>query len=521
MNSPSPRRIAFRTDAALWIGSGHVIRCATLAQELRRVGAEVHFICRELPGNFCAWLRNQGFAVITLAPATEPLPPPAAGIYPEYIAWLGVPLEQEIRESQDALRNLGHLDWIVVDHYALDATWEIAMTQVAQHIMAIDDLANRTHHCTLLLDQNLQSTQTRYSNLLSTDTRQLIGPRFALLPPKFSELRVGPEKPKKIIKHLLIFMGGVDAEDITSKVMACIDFAKLSTQFKVAVVIGAGHPKRDHISTACSKLPLVTLHIQTSKMAELMATADLMVGSPGTTTWERCCLGLPAILLSVAPNQRQNGLLIAKRRAGIYLGDATDSNISKLTTLLPRLINHPTLISKLAANAYHLVDGQGTCRTRIALNAETLKLRRASLNDCETVWQWRNDPRTRCFAFNAAEIPLERHRQWYRGIMSNGDQQLLIGTVDDHAIGVLRYDRVDTGWEISVYLDPDLQGLGLGSKLIEAGCHWLTKELAPPHCIIAQTLPNNTASNKAFCKAGFLPTGNTLQWQAASAANFT
>ena len=519
MKQSPPLRVAFRADAARWIGSGHVMRCATLAAKLRDEGAEVHFLCRELPGNYCEWLKQQGFTVHTLTPASSPLPS-STGTLPKHSGWLGVPLEQEINESRDALLALGRLDWIVIDHYSLDARWEMAMSQISRRIMVIDDLADRTHHCKLLLDQNLQINQNRYTKLLTTDTLQLIGPRFALVPAQFTKLRAAPKKLTEKIEHLLIFFGGMDAENITKKVMACVDFKQLSEKLKVDVVIGAGNPHHDQITAACSKLPAVTLHIQTAKMAELMATADLMVGAPGTTTWERCCLGLPSILLSVAPNQRDNGVLIAKKRAGIYLGDATDSNISKLTTLLPRLSKHPALTKKMSVNAYNLVDGKGVLRTSIALNNEALKLRRASAVDCKTVWEWRNDPRTRRFAFNTTEIPFAQHQQWYRDVMSNSQQQLLIGMVNSHEIGVLRYDKLDSGWEISVYLDPDLHGLGLGNKLISAGNQWLSKNLASPHRVIARTVPNNTASCKAFRKAGFLPVADTLQWQANSAADF-
>lgn len=520
MTEPPPQRICFRVDAAFWIGSGHVARCATLATLLRQRGAEIHFICRELPGNYSAWLEQSGFIVHPLSPALSPLPT-NSGTTPPHSPWLGVTLEQEIAECRELLLAHPLFDWLIVDHYALDSTWETAMSGLSRRLMVIDDLADRPHRCAVLLDQNLQSRPDRYTALLPTDCRRLLGPSFAMLRPQFSELRHAHPAGTGEIHRLLIFMGGNDPENFTGRILAALDSSQLPPNLQIDVVIGAGNPHHRSISAACAKLPGTRLHVQTPQMAELMATADLMIGTPGTTTWERCCLGLPAVLLGIADNQRENGILVARRRAALYLGEASTASISRLQHLLPRLVKRPGLIKKMSVRAKTLVDGKGTVRAATLLLADLLHLRPAREDDCEAIWRWRNDPRTRRFAFNPASFPLSEHQRWYQGVLANENQQLLIGSVASQDIGVLRYDRLDSGWEISVYLDPDLLGLGLGSLLIAAGNSWLVDHLPPPHLIVARIRADNLASHLAFKKAGFLPGDEMLQWQPKAAVNPT
>lgn len=453
-----------------------------------------------------------------LSPAFAPLPY-RSGATPPHSPWLGVTLEQEIAECRDVLLAQAPFDWLIVDHYALDSAWETAMSDLSRRMMVLDDLADRPHRCTVLLDQNLQSRPDRYAPLLPADCRRLLGPSFAMLRPRFSELRQARPTGAGAIHRLLIFMGGNDPENFTGRILEALDASQWPPSLQIDIVIGAGNPHHGTISAACAKLSGTRLHVQTARMAELMADADLMIGSPGTTTWERCCVGLPAVLLSIADNQRENGTLVARQRAALYLGEASAASIFRLQQLLPRLVKRPGLIKRMSARARALVDGQGTRRAATCLLADSLQLRPAREDDSEPIWQWRNDPRTRRFAFNPAAIPLAEHQRWYLSVLANENQQLLIGSVADQDIGVLRYDRLDNGWEISVYLDPDLQGLGLGSLLIAAGNYWLVDHLPAPHHIVARIRPDNPASHLAFKKAGFLPGDEMLQWQPAAAVN--
>src|SRR5664280_2801242 len=162
----------FRADASVAIGSGHVMRCATLASWLAAAGHPVRFLCRDEPGNLNAWLEQQGLPVTSLANPSE----------------TASAEEVDIGASKAAVGSL-HYDWIVTDHYQLGMRWEKEMAVSADRIMAIDDLG-RDHDCHLLLDQNYANLlHSRYRALRETGCDVLLGPAFALVRPEFAKLR--------------------------------------------------------------------------------------------------------------------------------------------------------------------------------------------------------------------------------------------------------------------------------------------------------------------------------------------
>ena len=142
-------KVAFRCDASIQIGSGHVMRCLTLANELHDKGVEITFVCREHPGHLFDFIETSKHCLMSL-----PLPTSLAVGKLAHAQWLGVTQEEDARQSIEALKIIGHVDWLVVDHYALDVEWETAMRVGTEHIMVIDDLADRKHDCDVLLDQN-------------------------------------------------------------------------------------------------------------------------------------------------------------------------------------------------------------------------------------------------------------------------------------------------------------------------------------------------------------------------------
>ena len=359
-----PIKVIIRADASRQIGSGHIMRCAALAQSLRERRAEVTFVCRAHDGNYCDWLEEQGFTVFRL-------PPAAAGSKQDrrlsHAAWLGVTQARDAEETSAVLEG-GQWDWLIVDHYGLDAEWERTMRRrikVIQGIMAIDDLADRPHDADILLDQNLQSAQDRYLALLPDTCTQLLGPTYALLRPEFARMRAAAAPRGGDLKRLLIFMGGSDPHNITGRVLDGVRQAALAIH--TDVVMGAAAAGLESVRLKCAGVPDCSLHVQTADMAQLMAKADLTIGAPGTATWERCCLGLPSLLLAFAENQRELGTQAARRRAAILLGDATNVSVEDIASMLKRLAHRPTLLRHLARRASTVVDGKGAHRVLAAL----------------------------------------------------------------------------------------------------------------------------------------------------------
>lgn len=286
-------QIVFRVDSALQIGSGHLMRCLTLATGLREKGATCVFICRSHPNNLNSLVRQKGFTVYELPQGTEPTSSED----------LGVPPEVDAQQTQAALEKLGQVDWLVVDHYGIEANWEKAMRPWTKKIFIIDDLANRFHDCDVLLDQNYTLQQNRYSGLVPSNCSVLLGPRYALLRPEFIAAREKLEReghlpfdPRKVF----IFFGGTDPKNYTTK---ALEILRPIGDFSPEVVIGANHLYQDQVAKQIRYFPNGKLHIKTDKIAEIMSRCCWYFGSGGSITWERMCLGLTGIVFPVADNQ--------------------------------------------------------------------------------------------------------------------------------------------------------------------------------------------------------------------------
>lgn len=233
-------RIAFRADASLQIGTGHVMRCITLADALRERGAKSTFICRPHTGHLLDLIKQRGHETIALTPADNSFIAPAD---PFHAKWLGTDWASDAMQTQQALGDQV-ADWLVVDHYGLDRRWEKVMRSQAQRIMVIDDLADRPHDTDLLLDQNLGRQAHDYGGLLSRHTQTLIGPTYALLRPEFAQWREHSlqRRAQPKLKNLLITMGGVDHDNATGKVLDALTHCELPTELRITVVMGPTAP---------------------------------------------------------------------------------------------------------------------------------------------------------------------------------------------------------------------------------------------------------------------------------------
>lgn len=352
-------KIALRADASRTIGSGHVMRCLTLADELAAAGAEIRFVTRELPGHLASFIAARGHAC-------ELLPAPDLGDSPDadgpaHGLWLGLSRQRDAAETSAALVDWGKADWLVVDHYALDGPWEHLLRQQCEAILAIDDLADRPHDADLLLDQNLQEREGRYRNCVTAGCRILSGPAYALLRPEFRVARRSLRPRYGQVRRINVFFGGGDAENLTGLALAAL--ARLGrADIAADVVVGAAHPKRGEIEATCATMANIRCHWNVSNMAELLAAADLALGAAGSSTWERACLGLPALVVTVADNQRP--IARAADAAGLFtwLGDAACLNEVRLAEAIDRAIAAPAQRLAQGERGLALVDGEGAWR---------------------------------------------------------------------------------------------------------------------------------------------------------------
>jgi UDP-2,4-diacetamido-2,4,6-trideoxy-beta-L-altropyranose hydrolase len=334
--------IVFRTDASTNIGTGHVMRCLTLADELRQKVPDINFICREESGNLISYIEDRGYNVHQLTGEID--------------------IETDRNLTKEILSEYEtKSDWLIIDHYDIDISYESSLREHVKMIMVIDDLANREHNCDLLLDQNYSKNDNRYNGLVTENCIQLLGAEYAILRPQFQKARGNLRERGGGVNRILVFMGGSNLKNVTSKVLRAIHMLDRS-DIAIDVVIGNLNPYHDEIKILTSKIPNTSCHHNVENMAELMASADLCIGAGGTTTWERCCLGLPSIVLVLAENQKNISENLDKGGAIINLGwyyNVTEKNIKEV---VEGLIDNPQTMISMSDKSRRLVDGKGVNR---------------------------------------------------------------------------------------------------------------------------------------------------------------
>lgn len=479
--------IAFRVDASQAIGTGHLMRCLTLADALMRAGENCVFLCRHIPESLAALLAEKGHRLLRLNDAETATNSPLA-----HAAWLGRPQEDDAAECLALLESIRPA-WLVADHYALDSLWENTMRRAATRILAIDDIADRQHASDLLLDQNLyHNMQTRYNGKLPAECSALLGPRYALLREEFRQLRQNLPPKGDTVERVLIFFGGADADNITEQAMQAL----LENGFRghVDVVTGAQHPAKASIAATCQAQGW-THHIQTPHLAALMAQAQLAIGAGGSATWERACLGLPCITLCIAENQRQ--LVTDAAKAGII--HASDS--AHLTEHIALLLKDAMLRHAISEKAMSLVDGRGTARVLLAMGYSPVTMRLANEEDSAALFNWRNDARIRAVSRSSAPIEPAGHEAWLHSVLQDKNRLLLIGEEGGTPVGVVRFDVAEHMAEVSIYLVPDVTGKG--HALLLSAENWLRRHHPHIQQLNAEVLADNIPSHRLFQRAGY------------------
>ena len=351
-----PMHVAFRTDSSTSLGTGHLFRCITLANALRGRGASISFFCCELPGNLISSVEEMDFPVHRLPFGSASPSSGARNI--RHAHWSGISWENDLADTLGILPGNRKFDWMVVDHYALDARWEAKIRPHADKIMVIDDLVDRPHDCDLLLDQNFhENPDPRYVGLVPEHCRRILGPRYALLRPEFTDARKTLRDRDGIVRRILVFFGGSDVTNGTGKALEAL--RRLGRpDIAVDVVVGAANPHRDEIRELCTGMGNTKYHFRVRNMAELMAKADLALGAPGTATWERCFLGLPAITLVLAENQFHIAARVSRTGSIVDLGWNSAVDADLIAAAVHRLADDPGQLKRMSSQGIELMGGE-------------------------------------------------------------------------------------------------------------------------------------------------------------------
>ena len=533
-----------RADASLQIGSGHIMRCLTLAHKLRQHHHRVAFITRAHQGHLADTIRQQGFDCILLPlpdhattsaqPQRQPetacneLPPsPPAPAIP-HAAWLATSQAQDITDCAPHIRALAP-DWIICDHYALAAAWQTAARALCHSkIMVIDDLHDRAHDADLLLDQNHAHTAADYAPLVPPSCRILTGTRYALLRDEFAQHRTislhqratpPARQPETALPHsqnILINLGGVDKDNHTLAVLqalsAYVSGSLKALPIRATIIMGATAPHLASVQRYAATAPYPGQVIANAhNMAELMTQATWAIGAAGSTSWERCALGVPTLLLTIADNQRSIAAQLQRAGAALAL-EASQIHSPAFQATLTHLMQ-PENQHRISQAAAQLCDAHGAARVAQHIAqltaAPQAQLRPATAADCARIHAWRNHPSIRAMMFQPDPIPLPQHQAWFAAQLANPSFKMYVYTLGGTPQGYGSLKRIaPTEYEWGFYLAPDCPR-GNGSILCNLLLQRAFGDLGAT-IVHGQALRHNAASIALHRKLNFRQPENSL-----------
>ncbi len=476
--------IAFRCDASARIGTGHVMRCLTLATALKH-SHQITFLCTEETLESVPVLRESGFRI-------------------------------------SHADTLDHADWLIVDHYGLDKSFETSAREWADNILVIDDLADRDHDCDVLVDQTRGRKAGDYKKLVPSHCNILTGTDFALLKNEYAQLRASLSRTFENPKNILVSFGGVNPKNATEFTLRALS-AFNDFPLSIDVVTGAHAGGLDEIKKLCEEINggmhTAELYVNTPEMPRLMAKADMCIGAGGTTSWERCFLKLPSLALELADNQTFVLKQLDEAGAIKNLGRIEDLDQQTFVEEFSKLLKSASELQTMSDKAAAIVNGKGTERLKcFLLRPEKAKddapviLRPMLEEHCKLLFDWQQIPEVRKFARNKEPPKWEEHQGWFENTLHNVNRHLYFIEYSGQPAGMLRLDEnMQNTYEVSILVDPQYHGMGLASAALS-----LARQLLPNALFKAEVLEANEASHKLFQKAGYKAIDDTWYEQTAA-----
>lgn len=515
-------RAVFRADGAEHMGGGHVMRCLNLANALAARGAKCHFISRHLTDALSSRVRSSGHA-LTILPL-RPIERDQAFSSPSHADWLGTTWRKDAEDTLAALEN--DCDWLIVDHYALDARWHTALRAKAKCILVIDDLADRPLDCDALLDPNYRSLgDDPFAACVPSVCKRFSSPTMALLEPAFAAAHARA-RVRVNVGHTFVYLGAATADQHLPLIEA---LAETDIQTDIVGSIAVVTDKRviDHTALSDGK---IRLHGPQPSLLPFIELADFAVAPVGTSTWERCALGLPTLAVTIASNQEKIAADLAQDQMIDLLGAIEDLSAKHYAEGLRRM-QQRSWLEHLSVACLTVCDGGGVHRmVEFLLSYDAsrgvpdstlsapLALRGAVYDDARLLYEWRNDPTTRKMSIHQDPIEWLDHLSWFARALGDPRKTILMATDprSGEIVGTIRLEEAERerSGEISFSVGPRFRGKGYGHSLLTAGVYAFRE--AGYQSLIARVLVNNPGSQACFRKAGFHLVGcnaSTLTFQ--------
>lgn len=492
--------VVFRADASIELASGHVMRCLTLAQELKSQNEciNITFICRSLPTPIKKLILNNDYNLYEIAGSNT--------LWNQDI---------DIKNTRNILKTISKIDLLIVDHYFLNAIWELALKPYYKKICVIDDLANRSHHADYLLDQTYNRKAADYQKWLNPQCELLIGEKYILLRDEFKKNRASAIKKRKKTQkpnNILVSLGGVDNEKLNNKIISILSKAiEQGLPIKqVVVVISSYSENIIDIKNDAKKFKWLKCVIDSTNIASLMIDADIAIGASGSSAWERCCLGLPTLATVLAKNQELVNNNLSEYGAIINLGESKSLDSKKVILQLNNLMHEQSKYQEMSTKSFECCDGLGTKNVADRLLSQTVILVKASIKAMPLIFKWQSLAVIRKFSRNTKKISWPEHKEWFKKSLKNPDRHLYIIKQNLKTVGVLRLDKINKKpphlafvegiiYEISILIAPEYQGKNLAIKALHA-----INEQYDNATIYAYVNKSNIASQKLFKRANYV-----------------
>ncbi|MCJ8339785.1 MAG: UDP-2,4-diacetamido-2,4,6-trideoxy-beta-L-altropyranose hydrolase [Pseudomonadales bacterium] len=355
-----------RADASEKIGLGHVMRCLAMAEWAQSCDIQAVLLSRAIPDALIPKLQELSVTAIKL-PECHCVTSKPSYSHSHWLTGTEIQdadnsltvIEQQIKER--ASKPL----FIMVDHYALGAPWEKKLAGFAS-ILAIDDLSDRPHYCSWLIDQTFGKSRDNYADLVNTACDIKTGPEFALLRTEFKNLsdsfkRKAPLADKAL--RVLITLGGGDADNVTGQVLGLLSQTSIVKNLFITVIVGGANPHLKQLRQQSELMKCqVKIIVNSQAMAKLMTEHDICIGAAGSTSWERCTLGLPTLNLVLAENQQKIAVNLDKVGAVVNLGCIGDVCVEQIEKLLILYHHNQDIYLQLADTCQKISDGMGCKR---------------------------------------------------------------------------------------------------------------------------------------------------------------
>lgn len=335
----------FRVDSSVEIGHGHLVRCLVLAEELSKLNANIHFICRDHEGSAHQLILDLGFELHLLPGKRIELPSN------DYKDWLGLSQKEDVEQCNQIMSGL-NVDHIIIDHYSIDIEWE--SRAICQNLTVIDDIADREHVCLFLIDQSLVNTKSSYDLLMKGDYTYIGNENIILR----EEFRSCDNWNNSYQNSVFVCMGGSDPRNKTTQIVHSLknNTDLIGTIGTINVVVGSSFTSRNELLNELDDSPIdIAIQTNSKEISKHMTDSHFSIVSCGTMVLESCSLGVPTIGIILADNQTPTAAYLSNKQA-IY-SVAMDANIAEsLNHIVSNLLSNNRLLDNLSNNALSCVN---------------------------------------------------------------------------------------------------------------------------------------------------------------------